>query len=78
LLVDCTSWDGRQMLDTGVHLSDAHTVSNTVQNILSNPRTPVSNICRPSQLVQSTSKSQFSVSVRADPTCYKSREKYVK
>jgi hypothetical protein len=25
------------MLDAGVHLSDAHTVSNTVQNILSNP-----------------------------------------
>ena len=37
LLVDCTSRDGRQMLDAGVHLSDAHTVSNTVQNILSNP-----------------------------------------
>jgi hypothetical protein len=46
LLVDCTSRDGRQMLDAGVHLSDkrtllinedAQTVSNTVQNILPNP-----------------------------------------
>ena len=37
LLVDCTSRDGRQMLDAGVHLSDAHTVSNTVQHILPNP-----------------------------------------
>jgi hypothetical protein len=37
LLVDCTSRDGRKMLDAGVHLSDAHTVSNIVQNILPNP-----------------------------------------
>ena len=26
LLVDCTSRDGRQMLDAGVHLSDKHTL----------------------------------------------------
>jgi hypothetical protein len=42
LPVDCTSRDGRQMLDAGVHLSDKRTllmkthVSNTVQNILPN------------------------------------------
>jgi hypothetical protein len=35
---------------------------------LSDRWTPASNICRPSRLVQSISKSQFSVSVRADPT----------
>jgi hypothetical protein len=26
LLVDCRSWDGRQMLDAGVHLSDKRTL----------------------------------------------------
>ena len=31
------------MLDAGVHLSDAHTVSNTVQNTLSNPLLPFTN-----------------------------------
>jgi len=26
LLVDCTSWDGRKMLDAGVHISDKRTL----------------------------------------------------
>jgi hypothetical protein len=37
LLVDCTSRDGRQMLDAHIANEDAHTVSKTVQNILPNP-----------------------------------------
>ena len=44
LIVDCTSRDGRQMLDAGVHLSDKRTLLmkthipfQTVQNILPNP-----------------------------------------
>jgi pyruvate carboxylase len=36
LLVDCTSRDGRQMLDAHIANEDAHTVSKTVQNILPN------------------------------------------
>jgi hypothetical protein len=45
LLVDCTSRDGRQMLDAGVHLSDKRTLLmkthipfQTVQHSLPNPR----------------------------------------
>jgi hypothetical protein len=44
LLVDCTSRDGRQMLDAGVHLSDKRTLLmkthipfQTLQNTLPNP-----------------------------------------
>jgi hypothetical protein len=54
LRVDCTSGDGRQMLDAGVHLSDKRTL--LMKTLI------------PFQT--QTIKSQFSVSVRADPTFF--------